>query len=132
MQAGRAAILISGILLLGACLNQPSDPNGARLYRDNCASCHGPRGAGNGPLGQDLPITPADLRGLAGSDGVFPTSYVVAKIHGYRDQDLDALMPAFGEELGGPMVWVMLENGQREQAPAAVVALAEYVATLGQ
>jgi putative copper resistance protein D len=35
---------------------------GAALYQANCAGCHGPRGAGDGPDGRGLPRTPADLR----------------------------------------------------------------------
>ena len=34
---------------------------GDALYRENCVSCHGPEGHGDGPLGAELPITPADL-----------------------------------------------------------------------
>ena len=35
---------------------------GAALYQANCAGCHGPRGAGDGPDGRGLPRSPADLR----------------------------------------------------------------------
>jgi len=35
---------------------------GAALYQANCAGCHGPRGAGDGPDGRALPRLPADLR----------------------------------------------------------------------
>ena len=35
---------------------------GAALYQTNCAGCHGPRGAGDGPDGRGLPRSPADLR----------------------------------------------------------------------
>ena len=35
---------------------------GAALYQANCAGCHGPHGAGDGPDGQGLPRRPADLR----------------------------------------------------------------------
>ena len=35
---------------------------GAALYLTNCAGCHGPRGAGDGPDGRGLPRSPADLR----------------------------------------------------------------------
>jgi len=35
---------------------------GATLYQVNCAGCHGPRGAGDGPDGRGLPRAPADLR----------------------------------------------------------------------
>jgi putative copper resistance protein D len=34
---------------------------GHALYAKNCVSCHGDEGRGDGPLGADLPIVPADL-----------------------------------------------------------------------
>lgn len=35
--------------------------HGAQLYRDNCATCHGVDGYGDGPLATTLPIKPPDL-----------------------------------------------------------------------
>jgi putative copper resistance protein D len=35
---------------------------GQRIYRERCAACHGPSGAGDGPAGRGLPRPPADLR----------------------------------------------------------------------
>ena len=35
---------------------------GAHAYRDHCAACHGPSGAGNGPAGAALDPPPSDLR----------------------------------------------------------------------
>jgi mono/diheme cytochrome c family protein len=37
---------------------------GERLYSANCATCHGPSGAGDGPAGAGLSPPPADLRWL--------------------------------------------------------------------
>lgn len=36
---------------------------GAALFRDHCARCHGPSGRGDGPEGAGLPRLPADLTG---------------------------------------------------------------------
>jgi cbb3-type cytochrome oxidase cytochrome c subunit len=36
---------------------------GARVYADNCAQCHGDRGAGDGSAVAELRIAPADFRG---------------------------------------------------------------------
>jgi len=41
-----------------------SDENvraGGKLYADNCASCHGPRGAGDGEAGRELSPRPANI-----------------------------------------------------------------------
>lgn len=35
---------------------------GHALYREHCAACHGPDGAGDGPAAATLPVPPADLR----------------------------------------------------------------------
>lgn len=36
-------------------------PSGASLYRENCASCHGAKGAGDGPVAAKLKPKPSDL-----------------------------------------------------------------------
>jgi len=38
---------------------------GAQTYRLYCASCHGPKGAGDGPVADYLRFVPPDLRKLA-------------------------------------------------------------------
>jgi putative copper resistance protein D len=39
----------------------PSIAQGAPLYAENCAVCHGAQGRGDGPLAGELPVRPADL-----------------------------------------------------------------------
>lgn len=42
----------------------PTDENiaeGKRLYEQNCAACHGPKGLGDGPAGKSLNPPPADI-----------------------------------------------------------------------
>lgn len=75
--AGAAALCaIAGALPLGDAVEPayptsfyaPAQPyaaasvmRGAAIYADNCASCHGPAGDGNGPAAVGLPIRPANL-----------------------------------------------------------------------
>lgn len=40
--------------------------SGNRLYTENCASCHGPRGEGDGENAADLDPTPPSLTGMYG------------------------------------------------------------------
>ncbi len=46
---------------------------GKTLFQQNCAACHGPEGAGDGPVADFLEPHPANLTKLADdNDGVFP------------------------------------------------------------
>ncbi|MFU8817991.1 MAG: cytochrome D1 domain-containing protein [Pseudomonadales bacterium] len=56
---------------------------GARLYAENCASCHGRYGEGDGPMAPHLATRPKDLRYLSErNQGVFPEEFVEAIIDG--------------------------------------------------
>ncbi len=50
------------LLLMTGCSAKapPPEQSGAQVFQMACARCHGPRGAGDGPLGQKLGV--ADLR----------------------------------------------------------------------
>ncbi|MCX6647434.1 MAG: c-type cytochrome [bacterium] len=59
----------------------PPDPatSGQLIYRENCATCHGPGGYGNGPLASDLAPRPANLRDtvwLANQSDIFLFSII--------------------------------------------------------
>ena len=78
------------------------DPDyGATLYRHHCASCHGERANGNGPLAPVLTVKPTDLRTIAVRHGEFPRDLLgriiggdeVIAAHGSR------VMPIWGERL---------------------------------
>ena len=45
--------------------DKASIARGKKVYAANCASCHGPRGKGDGPAGQALKPKPADLATMA-------------------------------------------------------------------
>lgn len=96
---GLSAIAISCIA--GAAFAQPGtlDP-GRQEFVENCASCHGVDGKGNGPIGELLRKSPPDLTLLAkNNQGVLPINRLYAVIdgagvpsHGTRD------MPVWGRE----------------------------------
>ncbi|HUK34165.1 MAG TPA: cytochrome c [Vicinamibacterales bacterium] len=59
--------LLAGALCLamsaGGCAGAPSAAEGQQLYRGNgCATCHGPLGRGDGPVGRTLTPPPRDFR----------------------------------------------------------------------
>jgi len=71
---------------------------GARAYREHCAACHGPSGAGNGPAGAALDPPPSDLR--AHHAALHTAGDLFWWItHGRRQ------MPAFGERLDAEQRW---------------------------
>lgn len=61
---------------------QAADVDSGRvLFLQNCAPCHGPTAAGDGPVREILSVTPPPLTGLS-VEGVFPTGDVVRRING--------------------------------------------------
>jgi len=47
---------------------------GAKIFKTNCETCHGPQGHGDGPAGQSLDPKPkdlAELQKIAGDDDLF-------------------------------------------------------------
>jgi mono/diheme cytochrome c family protein len=80
------------------------DLSGAELYQHLCASCHGARGRGNGPVARTLKPGVPDLTRIASRNGgTFPVEQVRLSIdgqtelavHGTRD------MPVWGWQLYG-------------------------------
>jgi mono/diheme cytochrome c family protein len=142
-QSGRAtgAGLMAGlgmVAVLAACLpaGSPEAPaDGAALYADYCAACHGPTGKGDGPATAALSSRPADLTALAARNGGrFPQVAVMAKVYGYADGKGGGggAMPEFGPLLDGPTVLVETAPGIATPTPERLVALAEHVERLGR
>jgi cbb3-type cytochrome c oxidase subunit III len=122
--------------LTGCFAPRAGDPNpsfdGARLYRENCASCHGQSGAGNGPMLPHLSSPPSDLRILsARNNGVFPRMEVTRQIDG---RDMSAVhgsseMPVWGWKFSHA------DNDKRDpvqQTRARITALVDHLETMQQ
>lgn len=91
-----------------AAAEEATDTQGADLYRQHCASCHGSTGWGDGPIADKLKIPPPALTTLSRRNaGTFPTDYVYRIIdgrearsaHGGRD------MPVWGTYYGLQARW---------------------------
>jgi mono/diheme cytochrome c family protein len=76
-----AAGALSAVLVRGAQSQEaPSESTrlitsiqGPALYKAYCAVCHGPSGAGNGPMANSLKVQPSDLSRIARRNGgTFP------------------------------------------------------------
>jgi mono/diheme cytochrome c family protein len=120
---------------LTACTPELPEPAARRDYATYCASCHGARGRGDGPLAAGLARRPADLTRIAARNGgVFPTIRVMSTIDGYtRRGDRSSVMPELGVALQeGPLVLVETADGVQTPTPVNLVALAEYLESLQQ
>jgi mono/diheme cytochrome c family protein len=78
---------------------RPSTDEDAELFRTYCASCHGTRGRGDGPVAGELRKLPPDLTAFARRNGgIFPTDRVRQIVDGrgpsaHGDRD----MPVWGD-----------------------------------
>lgn len=95
-----SALLMVMSTSLSAIAQDPTQ--GATMYTHYCASCHGERGNGNGPVAPVLVVKPSDLRTITTRhSGEFPRELVgriiagdeVIAAHGSR------IMPIWGERL---------------------------------
>lgn len=139
---------IKGLVVLGCALGaafaqaQAQAPQaqidlGKLEFSDNCASCHGIDGKGNGPLVWLLQKTPPDLSQLAKKNGgVLPVNRMYAVIegtaavpsHGVRD------MPVWGRDCSVEESQRLREaRGNYDSAAvvrARILTLIEYISRL--
>ena len=112
---------------LATCAPAPV-PSAAKVFAQNCTSCHGIDGRGDGPEAARLPRAPADLTQIAvRNGGEFPTAGVMATIHGYQGKGVHALMPEFGDVLNSPTILWADESGQDVPTPEALLELALFL-----
>ena len=107
---------------------------GEALYSFYCATCHGKRAVGNGPMSPSLMVAPTDLTQLAASnEGVFPTVRVIMRIDG-RDPMVShgSMMPVYGDFFEGNEVFAQGETGQPIMTSQPIVDLLAYLQTLQQ
>lgn len=104
-----------------------SPASGAEMYQSYCASCHGTKGLGDGPVAAQLKTAVPDLTTLAKQNkGAFPKEQVSkvirgegsAKAHGLRD------MPVWGP------FFLTLDNSQAPVVRIRVSNLANYIESL--
>jgi len=138
MKTNHRALLALALLCCGGAASaQPAvfDP-GKQEFADNCASCHGTDGKGNGPLGELLRKSPPDLTQLAKKNqGVLPINRLYSVIdgvgvpsHGSRD------MPIWGREYRIEEAQQMREaRGHYDSAGlvrARILVLLEYISRI--
>ena len=130
------AIAAAGAFAACATPEMPLPPEGAALYADNCAICHGPGGRGDGPLAAGLDPAPADLTRIAArGGGAFPRAEVLSQIDGYTrmdSADMPQDMPEFGLLLRGETVPVDVGDGKLTPVPRPLAALMVYLESIQQ
>jgi len=125
---------IAGVAALVACTetSMPEAPEGARLYAENCAQCHGASGIGDGPWAAGMAPPPSDLTRLA-VNGSFPSARVLSVIDGYDRTGLPGQqMPEFGLLLEGDTVPVDVGDGVLTPTPRPLAALLAYLESIQQ
>lgn len=118
-------------MVLAACADEemPDATDGARLYAQNCAMCHGPAGRGDGELAPELATAPADLTTIAARNGgVFPRARILSVIDGYHRARMPGQeMPEFGLLLEGETVPMDTGDGVMSPVPRPLAALVTYL-----
>ena len=80
--------------------SEASIEEGKRLFKQNCAVCHGPAGHGDGPAAASLKPHPADLAMMAGHH---PDGDLARKIANGR-----GAMPSWKGSLSDQQIWVLV------------------------
>ncbi len=85
------------------------EAKGDTLYQNFCATCHGPRGAGDGPVGRRMGALPlTSPRARAFTDGYI---YSIIRYGGL------ALMPPYGDRIYDPLDrWAIVDHVRKLQA----------------
>lgn len=80
----RTMLLAGTLLALAGCSSTPTrHVSGAQTFETHCASCHGPRGDGDGPVAATLRAPVPSLRTLAARNGgEFPAERAASYIDG--------------------------------------------------
>ena len=123
-------LLLIPLLAMGCSLE--IQPEGQSLYIENCASCHGVTGRGDGPAATRLSTPPADLTQIAARrDGIWPILEVMSIIDGYSRRTLKRdEMPIFDDFLEGDMIDVDTGNGIKTPMQANLIEMVDYLETL--
>jgi len=111
----------------GASAQPTSSLTGDATFRLYCASCHGPRGVGDGPLAESLKRKPTDLTTLARANGgTFPSDLVA--------QVIDGRKPAKGHGGGEMPVWGDAFSRSDERTPVTerIARLVTFLRTIQQ
>jgi len=79
---------------------------GKTIYTENCASCHGDSGKGDGPAGEALDPKPADLTEVAANDPDDRINWIIHE--GGAPAGFSASMTAWKDVLSDDEIWQVI------------------------
>lgn len=111
--------------------SMPSRSDGRAFFVENCTSCHGTSGRGDGVMAEGLSGPPTDLTALSRENGgSFPATRALAYIWGDPKQShLVRVMPQFGGAMADDLVPVKLD-GVYTPTPRALAGLLAYLESI--
>jgi mono/diheme cytochrome c family protein len=121
-----ASTLLFACIFFSAGASAAETPDGAKLFADHCAACHGSGAEGDGPVASVMTLSVPNLRTLAmRNGGTFPSESVRAYIDGRQMKPAhgDRQMPVWGDVFRGP------EQGTAERTVRRrIAALVDFIA----
>lgn len=124
------SIPLAALVIACTQVSMPEAPEGQSFFAENCASCHGTGGMGDGPWAANMSPAPSDLTRLS-MDGTFPRARVLSVIDGYDRTGLPGHdMPEFGLLLEGDTVPVDVGDGVLTPTPRPLAALLAYLESI--
>ena len=123
-------VLLVPLLLMGTSVEMTDA--GKVLFEENCLSCHGPDGKGDGPSAADLNTPPVDLTRIAARrDGVWPMLEVMTILDGYNRNTLPREdMPVFENFLDNEMSEFDTGNGVPTLVPTKLIEIVYYLESI--
>lgn len=125
----KTTLIVAAALALGMAAAHAAEADGAHLYANHCASCHGARGEGDGPVAALLTVTVPNLRELAKKNGgKFPADTVKSYVDGRKPQPVhgDRAMPVWGD------VFSVATTGDEAVVAARIAVLVAFIEELQQ
>lgn len=122
-----ASALALSLLAQAPAPKKASVSAGAEMYQAYCASCHGPKGVGGGPVAQYLKTPVPDLTTLTRQNkGAFPTPRVAQVIRGEVDVKTHGIREM---AVWGPF-FLSQKNTQEAVVQARVANLSTYLESI--
>lgn len=109
----------------------PDRTDGAAFFAQNCASCHGDSGRGDGPRANTLPQRPTDLTQLSTRNGGdYPAARTLSYIYGDPQKShLARVMPEFSSTMSDELVPVEID-GVFTPTPPQLAGLLAYLESI--